>query len=147
MSGTGAIIAATSGGGAAASAAAAARRRMMEEEEKLTTYNKDDLEGWEFKIVRAITQYFKKPENLKRIIEEEARSGWEMVEKFDDQRIRFKRRVEKRKEDSMRKDIDPYRTTVGVGGGRLALIIVLSILIGLAAALGIVFGIVRPLVD
>lgn len=146
MSGAGAVVAATAGGGAAA-AAAAARRRMMEEEEKLTTYNKDDLEGWEFKIVRANTSYFKKPENLRRVIEEEARSGWEMVEKFDDQRVRFKRRIEKRKEDSMRKDIDPYRTAVGIGQGKLVLVILLSTLIGLAVALGIVFGIVRPLVE
>lgn len=143
--GSGAIIAATSGGGAAA--AAAARRRMLEEEEKLTTYNKDDLEGWEFKIVRANTQYFKKPENLRRVIEEEARCGWEMVEKFDDQRIRFKRRIDKRKEDQYRQDIDPYRTTVGIGVGRLALIIVLSTLIGLAVALGLVLGILRPLIE
>ncbi len=142
----GAIVAATSGG-AAAAAAAAARRRMLEEEEKLTTYNKDDLEGWEFKIVRANTNYFKKPENLRRTMEEEARSGWEMVEKFDNQRVRFKRRIEKRKEDQYRQDLDPYRTTVGIGQGRLALIIVGSILLGTGIALAIVFGIIRPLVE
>jgi hypothetical protein len=142
----GAIVAATSGG-AAAAAAAAARRRMLEEEEKLTTYNKDDLEGWEFKIVRVNTNYFKKPENLRRTMEEEARSGWEMVEKFDNQRVRFKRRVEKRKEDQYRQDLDPYRTTVGIGQGRLAFIIVGSILLGTGIALAIVFGIIRPLVE
>jgi len=142
----GAIVAATSGG-AAAAAAAAARRRMLEEEEKLTSYNKDDLEGWEFKIVRANTSYFKKPENLRRVVEEEARSGWEMVEKFDDQRIRFKRRIEKRKEDQYRQDLDPYRTTVGIGQGKLALVILGSILLGTGIALAIVFGIIRPLVQ
>ncbi len=142
----GAIVAATSGS-AAAAAAAAARRRMLEEEEKLTTYNKDDLEGWEFKIVRANTSYFKKPENLRQTLEEEARAGWEMVEKFDNQRVRFKRRVEKRKEDQYRQDLDPYRTTVGIGQGKLAVIIVGSILLGTGIALAIVFGIIRPLVQ
>jgi hypothetical protein len=137
----------TSDGGAAAAAAAAARRRMLEEEEKLTTYNRDDLEGWEFKIVRAYTNYFKKSENLKRVIEQEARSGWEMIEKFDDQRVRFKRRVEKRKEDQYHQDLDPYRTTVGIGQGKLAAVIVASVLLGTGIALAIVFGIIRPLVQ
>jgi len=103
--------------------------------------------GWEFKIVRANTSYFKKPENLRRVVEEEARSGWEMVEKFDDQRIRFKRRIEKRKEDQYRQDLDPYRTTVGIGQGKLALVILGSILLGTGIALAIVFGIIRPLVQ
>lgn len=138
---------ATTGGGAAAAAAAAARRRMLEEEEELTTYNRDDLEGWEFKIVRAFTNYFKKSENLRRVIDEEARSGWEMVEKFDDQRVRFKRRIEKRKEDQYHQDLDPYRTTVGIGQGKLAAVIVASVLLGTGIALAIVFGIIRPLVQ
>jgi len=34
-------------------AMAAAARRRQEEEEKMTNYNKEDLEGWEFKIVRS----------------------------------------------------------------------------------------------
>lgn len=120
---------------------------MLEEEEELTTYNRDDLEGWEFKIVRAYTNYFKKSENLRRVIDEEARSGWEMVEKFDDQRVRFKRRIEKRKEDQYHQDLDPYRTTVGIGQGKLAAVIVASVLLGTGIALAIVFGIIRPLVQ
>jgi hypothetical protein len=116
-------------GGAAAAAAAAHKRRMNEEEERLTTYNKGDLEGWEFKIIRANTEYFKKFENVKRVCDEEARAGWEMVEKFDNNRIRFKRPIEKRKSDSLLQGVDPYRTQVGIGTGPMV-----AIVLGIIAA-------------
>jgi len=115
---SGAVIGASAGASAATVAVAAAR--MREEEEELTTYNKEDLEGWEFKIVRSYSTHFKKYENLKEVCEEEARAGWEMVEKFDDYRVRFKRRVDKRRNDQYLQGIDPYRTQVGWSSGRLA---------------------------
>ena len=124
-------------GAAAAGAAAAARRRMQEEEERLTEYNKDDLNGWEFKIVRANTRKFKKPEAVRQLCAEEAKAGWEMVEKFDDQRIRFKRRVEKRTGDQYL-DIDPYRTSVGITEGQ-TVSIVLGILLAVAGIAALVF--------
>ncbi len=107
-------------------AIAAAAKRREEEEEKMTTYNKDDLEGWEFKIVRSNIGSFRKYQRVQEVCQEEAKAGWEMVEKFDDNRIRFKRRIEKRTNDQFL-NTDPYRTTVGFKDGALAGIILLVI--------------------
>ncbi|MCZ6728020.1 MAG: hypothetical protein O7A98_11790 [Acidobacteria bacterium] len=94
----------------AATAAAARQARMLRrEEEEMTEYQSDEVNGWEFKIVRSATARFKRPEVVRGLVEEEGRAGWELLEKFDDSRIRFKRRVEHRADDAHR-DIDPYRT-------------------------------------
>jgi len=42
------------------------------------------------RIVRSDSGAFRKPEILERLIEEEAQAGWVMLEKFDDNRVRFK---------------------------------------------------------
>jgi hypothetical protein len=114
------------GGAAAAAAAAAKRRREQQEEEEMTKYSDEDLkEGWEFKIVRSNTGAFRSPATLQKPIEEETRSGWIMLEKFDDSRVRFKRPVAARGQDAlMPADIDPYRTTYGISEGVLVLIII-----------------------
>lgn len=121
----------------AAAAAAAAARRMREEEEDMTNYNSDDLEGWEFKIVRANTRRFKNYEAVRKVCDEEAKAGWEMVEKFDDLRIRFKRKTEMRANDR-HLDIDPYRSVVGIGQGSLAAVVTAASL----AVLGIIILVV-----
>jgi hypothetical protein len=98
-------------------------------------YGGSDLEGWEFKIVRSNTKRFRKPEAVRELCAEEAKAGWEMLEKFDDGRIRFKRRVEKRSGDR-HLAIDPYRTLVGPGEVQLAMSILgVMALAGLAAGL------------
>ena len=122
-------------GAATAAAAAAAKKRAEEEEEKLTPYNAGDLEGYEFKIIRTSTRKFKDPEFLKNIYAEEAEAGWEMIEKFDDYRIRFKRSVKKRSGDPYLK-IDPYRTNIGVTESHVAMIAVGAMLA--AIAIGVV---------
>lgn len=105
---TGGMVATT----AAATAAAAAARKRRLEEEKMTPYKKEDLDGgWEFKILRSSMEAFKKPEQLQHILEDEARAGWTLVEKFDDARIRLKR-PEDAKERDPSLDFDPYRTSV-----------------------------------
>ena len=122
-------------GGAAAAAAAAKRRRMLRaEEERMTQYNSQDMDGWEFKIVRATTNKFRTPETLKLVCAEEARSGWEMVEKFDNQRIRFKRRIDRRSMDQ-HATIDPYRTTIGISEGQTVLLVlgILALVGGIVA--------------
>lgn len=131
-----------SGAGAAsagAAAAAAAKAAMMrKEEEELTPYNAEDLEGWEFKIVRANTRKFKDAEAVRRLCEQESHAGWEMVEKFDDSRIRFKRQVENRSRDRHLgpEAVDPYRTLVGVSETQIVLVIVgVCALVGLGVAL------------
>ena len=117
-----------------AAVAAAQKRRLLEkEEQEMTGYGTQDMDGWEFKIVRSISGRFKNPDTIRKICEEEARSGWEMLEKFDDSRIRFKRRVDKRRSDGQQ-GVDPYRTQYGMGEGRLAI----AIILGIALAIGIV---------
>jgi hypothetical protein len=112
-----------------ATAAAAEKRRLLEQEEQeMTGYGTQEMEGWEFKIVRSISGKFRNPDAIRQICEEEARSGWEMLEKFDNNRIRFKRLVEKRKSDGQ-SGIDPYRTQYGMGEGTLAISIVVAILL------------------
>ena len=88
----------------------------------MTDYRPSDLDGWEFKIVRSAGKI--NGEKFERLLVEEAEHGWELVEKFDDYRVRFKRRIENR--NAYRTgDTDPYRTTYGMTEGRLALIIIL----------------------
>lgn len=113
---------------AAAIAAAQAAARMREEEEKMTSYNKDDLNGWEFKIMRSNFGSFSNYEKVKKVCDEEAKAGWELVEKFDQYRLRFKRPVGMRAKDQFL-NFDPYRTGVGGGGGVVALIIGLCLLV------------------
>lgn len=110
---------------AASSAAAQERRQMLlVEEEDMTDYTRDDLkEDWEFKIVRSDSGAFRKPEVLERLIEEEAQAGWVMLEKFDDNRVRFKRPRSARARDGFLEDgVDPYRTRHGVPSAQYAII-------------------------
>jgi hypothetical protein len=102
--------------GAVAAAAAAQRQRIEHEEEEMTTYGSDDLSrDWEFKIVRANTPLFGNPKHFNRLLEEEARAGWSMVEKFDNSRIRFKRpRAARTNDSNLAPGIDPYRVQYGV---------------------------------
>jgi len=118
-------------GAAAAAAAAAARRRLLEqEEEEMTTYGPDDLtRDWEFKIVRANRAVFGNPAHLQRLREEEARAGWTMVEKFDNFRIRFKRPLQARMNDSMLPPgVDPYRVHYGMPPGAFAALLIMIVL-------------------
>ena len=113
---SGAFVATSAG--ASAAAARARRVRMMQEEEDMTRYEKDDLEGWEFKIVRSATRKFKKYQVVQKVCQEESKAGWELVEKFDDSRLRLKRKIENRANDHLL-ETDPYRTTVGISEGSL----------------------------
>jgi hypothetical protein len=121
----------------AATAAAQRHAEMLRrEEEEMTRYAAADTEGWEFKIVRSASGKFRRPEVVRELVDEEAKSGWELLEKFDDNRIRFRRRVEHRADDAHR-DGDPYRTQYGIGADRLGLLVALVIL-GVLALAGVV---------
>ena len=100
----------------AAVAAAERRRKRNLEEEQMTAYRKDDLEqSWEFKILRSATAQFRKPDILNIVLAEESRAGWELLEKFDNERLRFKRPIAGRKGDvNLAAGIDPYRTQYGI---------------------------------
>ena len=119
-------------GGAAAAAAAARKRREQQEEETMTQYSAQDLNGFEFKIVRSVMGRFSSYEAVRKLCAEEARAGWEMVEKFDNDRIRFKRRIERRNQDTSL-GFDPYRTHVGIAELGVA-----GIIIGLIAVVVVV---------
>jgi hypothetical protein len=129
---------AATSGAIAASAAAKRQQELQAEEELMTKYSADEIEGWEFKIVRASTRKFKDPEFLRQTCEEEARAGWELLEKFDDNRVRFRRKIEHRDGD-LHREIDPYRTLVGMSMDQLGFLIAASVLVGTGVLLGIVF--------
>jgi len=122
-------------------ASAAAVRKLKDEEKIMTPYEKDDLEGWEFKIIKSFTGRFNDNEYVQRLRREEARAGWEMLEKFDDYRIRFKRKTDNRPNDRFLK-FDPYRTNVGFGINQiLAVILGVAVLsVGLAIIMAIFIG-------
>jgi hypothetical protein len=112
--------------GAAASAAAAAeqQRLIQQEEEEMTPYSADDLvHNWEFKIVRSAMGRFRSPAYLQKVLDNEARAGWVLVEKFDNSRIRLKRPEAARQRD-IKLDFDPYRIDVGATQNFVALAIV-----------------------
>ena len=123
-----------------ASAAAADRRRQLqEEEEEMTMYSQDELNNYEFKIVRANAGIFGKPAEFNKLIQEEAHSGWELVEKFDNQRVRFKRPISARARDSqLPVGIDPYRTHYGMSQLLFTLLLLLITLL----AVGLIFAII-----
>ena len=123
---------------AAAAAAAEQQRRMREEEEEMTPYTQPDLsQDWEFKILRSCRAAFRQPEELRKCLDEEARAGWTLVEKFDDMRLRLKRPAAARERDG-KLDFDPYRTIVGPSPNAAALA---TVAIALAIAFGILLAI------
>jgi hypothetical protein len=72
------------------------------------------LMGWEFKIVRASRDLFRDPAVFQRMCQEESESGWIMLEKLDDRRVRFKRPIAMR--DIVQAEFlnyDPYRCHYG----------------------------------
>lgn len=119
----------------------------------MTHYAPDDLaQGWEFKILRSTTGAFKHPHVLQQAIAEEGRAGWVLVEKFDNQRLRFKRPASARAGDATLRDsgdsggggdFDAYRTTFGISEGRLAFTIVATIIGVIAMIMGLIFFVVK----
>jgi hypothetical protein len=89
----------------------------IEEEENLARYESyspsEQQKGWEFKILRTNTGGFRNRKTLRQVCIEEARSGWILLEKLDDQRLRFRRPLAARERDHLSK-LDPYRTYYGV---------------------------------
>jgi hypothetical protein len=107
---------------AAGAAAQQAREGLEREEEELTHYSDQHLsEDWEFKIVRSGTGAFRKPEEFAKLLEEEGRFGWVLLEKLDNGRVRFKRRAGSlpRVPLSGQED-DPYRSNYGLSPNRQA---------------------------
>ncbi len=102
------------------------QQKKQKEEEEMTPYTQKELaEQWEFKIVRSTFGAFGKPEKLQDMLAEEALAGWELVEKFDDNRVRLKRPLGARRKDTLLPpEFDPYRTQYDLGEGQLAMVII-----------------------
>jgi hypothetical protein len=134
-----------SGGAAvvAANAAAAAKRLADQEEEEMTPYSPKDLaDDWQFKILRSATGKFRNAVWMHAVLQEEARAGWTLVEKFDNARLRLKRPASARRGDGAL-DFDPLRTWVGIGQGRFVALILLATLVGSGLLVLLVAVIVR----
>jgi hypothetical protein len=131
-------------GAAGASAAAAEeKRRQDQEEEEMTMYSPEEMNKYEFKIVRANYGVFGKPAEFNKLIQGEARAGWEMVEKFDNQRVRFKRPINARERDGqLPPDVDPYRTQYGMAPWLFALLLVAVVLVGFGLIVVVVAGLI-----
>ena len=67
----------------------------------------------EFKILQSQTPMFGDPDKLRAVLSEEARAGWDLVEKLDNYRIKLQRETSHRDNDA-NLDFDAYRSTVGV---------------------------------
>ncbi|MCP4539081.1 MAG: hypothetical protein GY832_18250 [Chloroflexi bacterium] len=104
----------------------------------MNEYAHDGSPGdWEFKIVRSDSAAFRDPDVLNRLVEEEARAGWVMLEKFDDSRVRFKRPRTARAKDTFLPDgVDPYRTQYGGYAARRAILV--SVVLGILLLGGVV---------
>ena len=78
------------------------------------TATDQQLVGWEFKIVRSSRDLFHDPAIFQRLCQEEAISGWILLEKLDERRVRFKRLIALREViDAQQLPFDPYRTHYG----------------------------------
>ena len=126
----------------AAAAAAAARRRREQEEEEVTLMNTDPTGAVEYKIIRSATGAFKDPAKFRAALDEEARAGWELLEKLDNSRARLRRLTECRKRDAELGQ-DPYKTQVGMSEAALALSIIVAGILGVMLLIGAIAGIVR----
>jgi hypothetical protein len=103
----------TSGIRAAHAEEGRARVAAEAEEESMTPYAPESLAAdWEFKIIRSpIFKQFGYPEVRDRVLAEEERAGWVLVEVFDNARIRLKRRRDGRP-PGISEGYDPYRTEI-----------------------------------
>jgi hypothetical protein len=132
-------------GAHAAAAAAAKRKRDQEEEEEMTPSNTDPSGAVEYKIIRSATGAFRDPAKFRAALEEEARAGWDLVEKLDDSRARLRRSVAWRQKDGELSQ-DPYRIQVGMSKVALGLLIALGIMGGITILAGLVTGIIASVV-
>lgn len=120
-------------------AAIEAKKKKKEELELI--YTSEDLQqDWEFKILRSPTGVFAKRKKVDQALVKESLSGWVLVEKIDDHRLRFKRPASAREKDHfLPKHINPYRTELenNIVGLVFALI---GMVAGIAALIGILLS-------
>lgn len=108
----------------------------------MTHYTQEDLDDdWEFKFVRSPTGAFRKIDVLEALLEEEAKFGWVLLEKFDAGRIRLKRPRSARARDHryISQGEDPYRTHYGLSQQQIAVRVLLFSLGSILLVAGIIF--------
>jgi hypothetical protein len=115
----------------------AVKQQRDREEEEVAPVEDDGPVAYEYKIMRSNLGAFKKPAKLRAVLEAEAAAGWDLYEKLDCSRLRLRRPVSCRLRDGELAQ-DPYRTTVGAGGGAVALWVVLGTLAGIGAMAGLI---------
>ena len=108
----------------------------------MTLMNTDPSGAVEYKIIRSATGAFKDPAKFRAALDEEARAGWELVEKLDNSRARLRRSTECRQRDAELGQ-DPYRTQVGMSEAALVLSIIVAVLLGVALLIGVVVSVVH----
>ena len=103
----------------------------------MTQYTQKDLDDdWEFKIVRANTAAFRKPAEFSKLIQEEALAGWVLLEKLDNQRVRFKRPRSARAGDNhLPPGVDPYRTHYGMSPTNYTLLVLAVTIVGVVGVM------------
>lgn len=118
-------------------AGAADQRRQQNEEQQMAIYPAD-LDQWEFKIIRSNFGAFGVQEKREEILAKEAEAQWQLLEVFDNARIRLRRPINAKELDG-KLDFDPYRTNVDLPitfSPRTAVVIVFVVgLIGAAVVL------------
>lgn len=97
---------------------------------------------FEFKFLRSSLGAFRKPEKLREALAMEATAGWQLVEKFDDQRLRLRRPVACRAMDASLGH-DPYRSRVAGDAAALARFLFLRIAAGLFLGVGVILAIIH----
>ncbi len=119
--------------------AVAAREKEEEEERAMVEWlaGQEDADGpYEYKVLRSSFGAFANRAKRQAALDEEARAGWELTAKLDDDRLILRRPVSMRGADSvLPPEIDPYRVQVGAN---------LPVIVGLliAVLLGmVVFGV------
>ncbi len=110
----------------------------QKQEEDLRDYQ-EQQKGWEFKILRMANDGFRSPKSLKAACEDEAESGWILLEKLDDSRLRFRRLIKFRDQDHLSK-LDPYRSNYGSAFSPRNLIGSIIFLLFMAAAVFLGFS-------
>lgn len=88
-------------------------------------------EDWEYKIVQVRGGGFRSLKAIQYVCQQEAKFGWTLLEKIDDNRLRLKRSVSWRAKDSLIKQ-NPYRTDYGVSGDFMMFLSILATLMILA---------------
>jgi hypothetical protein len=89
------------------------QKLQYQEEEDQSPYSAEELmENWEFKIIRCPLPLFEQPAFLESVLREEARAGWQLVEKFDGMRVRLKRVAGRQPVADLPAGYDPYRTAI-----------------------------------